>query len=92
MKKEIYGFYYQKYHSLSMQVLHYLFVWRQDRITGMDYSKKSAFNWISLIRLPDFIEEKDVEWAMKTTSMMKYLIMKFIFPMPKEFQMKNGKP
>lgn len=29
--------------------------WWQDGIDGVDYSDKSSFNWISVIRLPDFI-------------------------------------
>ena len=29
--------------------------WWQDGIEGIDYDDKSTFNWISVIRLPDFI-------------------------------------
>lgn len=28
--------------------------WRQDDGEGVNYTNKSAFNWISIIRLPDF--------------------------------------
>ncbi|MCR5703814.1 MAG: GyrI-like domain-containing protein [Eubacterium sp.] len=40
--------------------------WWQDNVEGVDYTNKSAFNWISVIRLPDFISEKDFEWAVST--------------------------
>ena len=29
--------------------------WWQDGVEGADYSHKEAFNWISVIRLPDFV-------------------------------------
>ena len=37
--------------------------WWQDGIEGVDYSDKSSFNWISVIRLPDFVTADDFEWA-----------------------------
>ena len=37
--------------------------WWQDGAEGVDYANKSAFNWISMIRLPDFVTEADFEWA-----------------------------
>lgn len=37
------------------------------------YSNKSDFNWISVIRLPDFVEERDLEWAKETASQKKKL-------------------
>lgn len=37
--------------------------WWQDGIDGVDYSDKSSFNWISVIRLPDFVSVSDFEWA-----------------------------
>lgn len=45
--------------------------WWQDNIKGVDYTNKSAFNWISVIRLPDFISEKDFDWAVKTATKKK---------------------
>ncbi len=47
--------------------------WRQEGTDGIDYHNKAAFCWISVIRLPDFITEKDVEWAVETASMKKKL-------------------
>ena len=35
--------------------------WWQDDIEGIDYTNKSSFNWISVIRLPDFITKKDFD-------------------------------
>ena len=35
--------------------------WWQDNVEGVDYTDKSAFNWISVIRLPDFITKKDFD-------------------------------
>ena len=32
--------------------------WWQDGIDGMDYANKDAFQWISVIRLPDFVTRK----------------------------------
>lgn len=45
--------------------------WWQDGIKGVDYSNKSSFNWISVIRLPDFVTEKDFAWAVETASRKK---------------------
>ena len=47
--------------------------WWQDNVMGIDYKNKSAFNWISVIRLPDFVSEKDFDWAVKTASEKKKL-------------------
>jgi hypothetical protein len=47
--------------------------WWQDNIKGVDYEHKESFNWISVIRLPDFITEKDFEWAVFEASKKKEL-------------------
>lgn len=47
--------------------------WWQDNVDGVDYSDKSAFNWISVIRLPDFVKEKDFEWAKEMAAKKKKL-------------------
>lgn len=47
--------------------------WWQDNVEGFDYNDKSAFNWISVIRLPDFITPKDFEWAVETATRKKKL-------------------
>ena len=45
--------------------------WWQDNIKGVDYSNKDAFNWISVIRLPDFISGSDFSWAVQTATKKK---------------------
>ncbi len=45
--------------------------WRQDGISGIDYSDKSAFNWISVIRLPDFVTRADFDWSVRTALQKK---------------------
>lgn len=47
--------------------------WWQDGMKGVDYSNKSEFNWISVIRLPDFVTKKDFEWAVQTAQKKKNL-------------------
>lgn len=46
-------------------------LWRQDGVNGIDYAHKEKFRWISLIRLPDFVTEADVEWAKEEASRKK---------------------
>ena len=45
--------------------------WWQEGVDGVDYTDKSTFNWISVIRLPDFVTEKDFEWAVDMASKKK---------------------
>ena len=45
--------------------------WWQDGINGVDYSQKAAFNWISVIRLPDFITIENFRWAVDTAQKKK---------------------
>ena len=47
--------------------------WWQDGVVDVNYSDKSTFNWISVIRLPVFITEKDFKWAVETASKKKKL-------------------
>ena len=47
--------------------------WWQDGVDGVDYTDKSAFNWISVIRLPDFVTEADFEWAVEVATKKKKL-------------------
>ena len=47
--------------------------WWQDVIDGIDYTDKASFNWISVIRLPEFITQKDFEWAVETATKKKKL-------------------
>lgn len=47
--------------------------WWQDGVEGIDLTDKSTFNWISVIRLPDFISEADFKWAVETATKKKKL-------------------
>ena len=45
--------------------------WWQDGVDGVDYATKDDFNFISLIRLPDFVTKADFEWAVAEATMKK---------------------
>lgn len=47
--------------------------WWQDGVAGVDYANKENFHWISVIRLPDFVTEKDFAWAVETAAKKKKL-------------------
>ncbi len=45
--------------------------WKQEGVKGIDYAKKTAFQWISMIRLPDFVKKEDFEWAVREAANKK---------------------
>lgn len=45
--------------------------WWQENVAGVDYGDKDSFQWISVIRLPDFVTEQDFAWAVETASKKK---------------------
>lgn len=45
--------------------------WWQEGIKGVDCSKKDEFQWISIIRLPDFITLENVAWAIEIATKKK---------------------
>ena len=45
--------------------------WWQDGTSSVDYAQKDTFNWISVIRLPDFVKQEDFGWAVKTATEKK---------------------
>ncbi len=47
--------------------------WWQDDVTGVKYTDKSAFKWLSVIRLPDFVSQQDFDWAAATAAKKKNL-------------------
>ena len=47
--------------------------WWQEGMSGMDYKNKAALQWISVIRLPDFVTKADFDWAVETASRKKKL-------------------
>lgn len=47
--------------------------WWQENVDGVDYSDKSTFQWISVLRLPDFVTQKDFDWAVQAAEKKKKL-------------------
>ena len=47
--------------------------WWQDDTDSVDFTDKSAFNCISVIRLPDFVTKEDFAWAVETATKKKKL-------------------
>ena len=45
--------------------------WWQDGIKGMDYNRKYDMQFISIIRLPDFVTKEDFDWAVKEATKKK---------------------
>ena len=46
-------------------------LWWQEGIHGVDYSRKADFQWISLIRLPEFVTEAVFHWAIQEATEKK---------------------
>ncbi|NLB77950.1 MAG: transcriptional regulator [Clostridiaceae bacterium] len=47
--------------------------WWQEGVEGVDYRNKDSFNWISVIRLPDFVTKNDFDWAVAEATKKKKL-------------------
>lgn len=47
------------------------FWWQEGNNQVIDYKSKDKFNFISLIRLPDFVTKKDFEWAIEEATKKK---------------------
>lgn len=45
--------------------------WWQEGIDGVDHGNKASFNWISVIRLPDFVTKDDFDWAVAEATKKK---------------------
>lgn len=45
--------------------------WWQDGIVGVDYRNKDTFNWISVIRLPEFVTKEEFDWAIQEATTKK---------------------
>ena len=45
--------------------------WWQEGIKGVDYANKDSFNFISLIRMPDFVTKEVFEWVIEETTRKK---------------------
>ena len=47
--------------------------WWQNDTGSVDFTDKSAYNWISVSRLPDFVTKADFAWAVETATKKKKL-------------------
>ena len=46
-------------------------LWWQDGVCGVDYGRKEDFQWISMIRLPEFVTEEVFQWAVREAEAKK---------------------
>lgn len=46
-------------------------LWWQEGGSGVDYSRKAEFRWISLIRLPEFVTKEVFDWAVREAAEKK---------------------
>lgn len=46
-------------------------LWWQEGTNGIDYARKEDFEWISMIRLPDFVTWAEFDWAIAEASTKK---------------------
>lgn len=46
------------------------FWWQSGRV-GIDYTRKDTFEWVSLIRLPEFVRREDFDWAIAEATRKK---------------------
>ena len=46
-------------------------LWWQEGIHGVDYARKKDFQWISLLRLPEFVTKEVFAWAIRETTEKK---------------------
>ena len=47
--------------------------WQQSGSNTIDYAHKENFEWISVIRLPDFVTKADFDWAVQEATAKKKL-------------------
>ncbi len=47
--------------------------WQQSGSNTIDYAHKESFEWISVIRLPDFVTKADFDWAVQEAAAKKKL-------------------
>lgn len=46
-------------------------LWWQEGVKGIDYSRKQDFQWISMIRLPEFVTKEEFDWAVAEAAAKK---------------------
>ena len=47
--------------------------WWQEDTQGIDYARKDDFNWISFLRLPDFVTQSEFTWVVENVQKKKKL-------------------
>lgn len=47
--------------------------WWQPDVNGVNYADKGSFNWVSVIRVPEFVTEADFAWAIEAATAKKGL-------------------
>lgn len=47
--------------------------WWQPDVKGVNYADKASFNWLSVIRVPEFVTDADFAWAIETAAAKKKL-------------------
>lgn len=47
--------------------------WWQPGVCGVDFSDKAAFNWLSVIRVPEFVDDATFAWAVEAATAKKKL-------------------
>jgi hypothetical protein len=47
--------------------------WWQPGVNGVNYADKGSFNWVSVIRVPEFVTEADFAWAIEAATAKKGL-------------------
>lgn len=45
--------------------------WWQEGVQGVDESNKAGFHWISLLRVPEFVTEREFDWAVQQAQKKK---------------------
>lgn len=45
--------------------------WQQEGTATIDYAHKGNFEWVSVIRLPDFVTKADFDWAVREATIKK---------------------
>lgn len=46
-------------------------LWWQEGVKGIDYAHKETFEWIAMIRLPEFVTKEEFDWAVKEATVKK---------------------
>lgn len=45
--------------------------WHQEGVDGVDYTRKEDFQFVSVLHMPDFVTEEEVQWAVREAERKK---------------------